>query len=121
MVERETAIYDEMVILVAVNYGGRDELAHAAKLLAQKAVSGEIKPEDITEDSVNGELYTKGFPDVDLLIRPSGEQRISNFLIWQCAYAEFYFTNILWPDFKPDDLDAALIEYGKRQRRFGGV
>ncbi len=120
-VERETAIYDEMVILVAVNYGGRDELAHAAKLLAQKAVSGEIKPEDITEDSVNGELYTKGFPDVDLLIRPSGEQRISNFLIWQCAYAEFYFTNILWPDFKPDDLDAALIEYSKRQRRFGGV
>lgn len=120
-VEEETAPFDEMYILIAVNYGGRDELTHAAKLLAQKAVNGEIRPEDITEDAVSGELYTKGFPDVDLMIRPSGELRLSNFLIWQCAYAEFYFTNILWPDFTPDELDKALIDFAARQRRFGGV
>lgn len=120
-VEEETAPFDEMYILIAVNYGGRDELAHAAKLLAQKAVNGEIRPEDIDEKAVAGELYTKGFPDVDLMIRPSGELRLSNFLIWQCAYAEFYFTNILWPDFTPDELDKALIDFAARQRRFGGV
>jgi len=119
--EEDTAKYDEMTLMMAVNYGGRDELAHAARILAQKAVNGEIKPEDITEQSIAGELYTKGIPDVDLVIRPSGELRLSNYLIWQCAYAEYYFTDILWPDFTPAELDKALIEFGRRQRRFGGV
>ena len=120
-VEYDSKDFTEMTILMAINYGGRDEIARAARLLAEKAVKGEIRPEEITESSVNENLYTTGYPDVDLVIRPSGEQRLSNFLIWQSAYAEFYFTDILWPDFNNDELDKALIEYGKRQRRFGGV
>ncbi len=119
--EEDTAHYTEMNLMMAVNYGGRDELAHAARILAQKAVNGEIRPEDITEQSVTNELYTKGIPDVDLVIRPSGEYRLSNYLIWQCAYAEYYFTDVLWPDFSPNDLNKALIEFDKRNRRFGGV
>ncbi|MCR5075544.1 MAG: di-trans,poly-cis-decaprenylcistransferase [Ruminococcus sp.] len=119
--EEDTAKYDEMTLLMAVNYGGRDELARSARILAQKAVNGEIKPEDITEQSISDTLYTAGIPDVDLVIRPSGEMRLSNFLIWQCAYAEYYFTDILWPDFSEGDLDAALVEFGRRNRRFGGV
>ena len=96
-------------------------LINAAKLIAQKVKNGELDPEDITEDTVAKNLYTYGYPDVDLLIRPSGEMRLSNYLIWQCAYAEFYFSDVLWPDFLPDELDKALIEYGRRSRRFGGV
>ena len=119
--EEDTTHYDEMTLMMAVNYGGRDEITHAARILAEKAAKGEIKPEDITEQSISDNLYTAGFPDVDLLIRPSGEQRISNYLIWQCAYAEFYYTDVLWPDFTPDELDKALAEYAKRNRRFGGV
>ncbi len=119
--EQDTAHYTEMNLMMAVNYGGRDEIAHAARLLAQKAKDGEINPEDITEQSVADNLYTAGFPDVDLLIRPSGELRLSNYLIWQCAYAEYYFTDVLWPDFSPKELDRALIEFNKRNRRFGGV
>ena len=107
--------------MMAVNYGGRAEITHAAKILAQKAVNGEIKPEDINEQSIADELYTKGIPDVDLVIRPSGELRLSNYLIWQCAYAEYYFTDVLWPDFTPAELDKALIEFDRRNRRFGGV
>ncbi|MDE6035011.1 MAG: di-trans,poly-cis-decaprenylcistransferase [Ruminococcus sp.] len=119
--EEDTAHYTEMNLMMAVNYGGRDEIAHSARLLAQQAIEGKIKPEDITEQSVAENLYTAGFPDVDLLIRPSGELRLSNYLIWQCAYAEYYFTDVLWPDFSPKDLDKALIEYNNRSRRFGGV
>lgn len=119
--EEDTAHYDEMTLMMAVNYGGRDEITHVARILAEKAAKGEIKPEDITEQSISDNLYTAGFPDVDLLIRPSGEQRISNYLIWQCAYAEFYYTDVLWPDFTPDELDKALAEYARRNRRFGGV
>ena len=119
--EEDTAKYDEMTLMMAVNYGGRDEITHAARILAEKAAKGEIKPEDITEQSISDNLYTAGFPDVDRLIRPSGEQRISNYLIWQCAYAEFYYTDVLWPDFTPDELDKALAEYARRNRRFGGV
>ena len=119
--EADSADYDEMTILMAVNYGGRDEITHAAKLLAERAAKGEIRPEDITEQTISDNLYTAGYPDVDLLIRPSGEQRISNFLIWQSAYAEFYYTDVLWPDFTPEELDKALIEYAHRNRRFGGV
>lgn len=119
--EEDTAKYDEMTLMMAVNYGGRDEITHAARILAEKAAKGEIKPDDITEQSISDNLYTAGFPDVDLLIRPSGEQRISNYLIWQCAYAEFYYTDVLWPDFTPEELDKALAEYARRNRRFGGV
>ncbi len=119
--EEDTAHYTEMTLLMAVNYGGRDEIAHAARILAQKAKDGEIDPKDITEESVADCLYTKGVPDVDLVIRPSGELRLSNYLIWQCAYAEYYFTDILWPDFSPEDLNKALIDYDGRSRRFGGV
>ena len=84
-------------------------------------MNGEIRPEDISEQSIANELYTKGIPDVDLVIRPSGELRLSNYLIWQCAYAEYYFTDILWPDFTPAELDKALIDFDGRHRRFGGV
>ncbi len=119
--EEDTAHYTEMTLMMAVNYGGRDELANAARILARRAVNGEINPEDITEASIADCLYTSGIPDVDLVIRPSGELRLSNYLIWQCAYAEYYFTDILWPDFSPAELDKALIDYDKRQRRFGGV
>lgn len=119
--EQDTAHYTEMNLMMAVNYGGRDEIAHSARILAQQAVEGKIKPDEITEQSVADNLYTAGFPDVDLLIRPSGELRLSNYLIWQCAYAEYYFTDVLWPDFSPKDLDKALIEFQNRNRRFGGV
>lgn len=119
--EQDTAHYTEMNLMMAVNYGGRDEIAHASRILAQQALDGKIKPEDITEQSVADNLYTAGFPDVDLLIRPSGELRLSNYLIWQCAYAEYYFTDVLWPDFSPKELDKALIEFQNRNRRFGGV
>ena len=119
--EEDTAHYTEMNLMMAVNYGGRDEIAHAARILAQKAKDGEIDPKDITEASVAENLYTSGLPDVDLVIRPSGELRLSNYLIWQCAYAEYYFTDILWPDFTPRELDKALIDFDRRSRRFGGV
>ncbi|MCM1358879.1 MAG: polyprenyl diphosphate synthase [Prevotella sp.] len=119
--EEDTAHYTEMNLMMAVNYGGRDEIAHSARILAQQAIDGKIKPEDITEQSIADNLYTAGFPDVDLLIRPSSELRLSNYLIWQCAYAEYYFTDVLWPDFSPKDLDKALIEFNNRNRRFGGV
>ncbi len=120
-VENDTKDFDKMTLLLAVNYGGRDEIARAARIIAEKAKSGEIDPDKINEDTVSEYLYTSGCPDVDLLIRPSGEQRTSNYLIWQCAYAELYFSDVLWPDFTPDELNKALFEYAGRSRRFGGV
>lgn len=111
-----------LTLNLAVNYGGRSELTSAARQLALDAVAGKIRPEEITEQMLADRLYTKGEPDVDLIIRPSGEYRLSNFLIWQSAYAEYVFMDeILWPDFKPADLDRALEEYQCRNRRFGGV
>ena len=92
-----------------------------ARQLAQKAKDGLINPEDITEKTIDEHLYSKGIPDVDLIIRPSGELRLSNFLIWQSASAEYYFTDIMWPDFTPKELDKALIDFVNRGRRFGGV
>lgn len=107
---------------LAINYGGRNEITFAAKSIAKKVAAGEISPDDIDEELLSNSLYTEGMPDVDLIIRPSGEYRLSNFLIWQSAYAEYVFMdNILWPDFKPADLDAAIEEYNRRNRRFGGV
>ena len=105
---------------IAINYGGRAELARAARSLAEKAVRGEILPADIDENALAGELYTAGLPDVDLLIRTSGEMRLSNFLLYQCAYAEFLFPEALWPDFDLTAYHAALDAYARRDRRFGG-
>lgn len=119
--EEDTKHFDKMNLMVAINYGGRDEIVHSARALAQKVKAGELEPEDISESMISENLYTAGIPDVDLLIRPSGEFRISNFLIWQCAYAEFYFSDVLWPDYTPEDFNKALIAYSQRSRRFGGV
>lgn len=119
--EEDTKDNHEMTMLLAINYGGRDEVVHVSQLLAERAAKGELKPEEITEDMFGSLLYTKDVPDVDLMIRPSGELRLSNFLIWQSAYAEFYFTDVLWPDFSPDELKKAIIDFAGRSRRFGGV
>ena len=105
---------------IAINYGGRAELARAARELALLAQSGALDPARITERTVADHLYTRGQPDVDLLIRTSGEMRLSNFLLFQCAYAEFVFPTVLWPDFTVRDYDQALQTFGGRQRRFGG-
>ena len=106
---------------VCLNYGGRDEILRAARAFAAKCAAGEAKPEDLTEAHFSDLLWSAGVQDPDLVIRPSGEQRISNFLLWQSAYAEYYFTDTLWPDFGPKDLDLAIEAYNKRNRRFGGV
>lgn len=119
--EEDTKDYNKMTMLLAINYGGRGEIVHAAKILSEQVRNGKIQPDEITEDMFQGYLYTADVPDVDLMIRPSGELRLSNFLIWQSAYAEFYFTDVLWPDFSPNELNKALIDFGKRSRRFGGV
>ncbi len=110
-----------MVVNVAFNYGGRDEILRAARSLADLCRAGELSPAEITEERFEAALDTAGLPPLDLLIRPSGELRLSNFLLWQCAYAELYFSDVLWPDFSADDFDAALAAYRSRQRRFGGV
>jgi len=106
---------------IALNYGGRDEIVHAVRDIATACVNGEITPDAITEQTVSQNLYTAGMPDPDLLIRPGGEYRLSNYLIWQSAYAEYWFSDILWPDFKPKHLEQAIDEYSNRNRRFGGV
>ncbi|MBQ4258578.1 MAG: isoprenyl transferase [Clostridia bacterium] len=110
-----------MTLNIAMNYGGRSEIVRAAKKAAQMVKDGELQPEEIDETLFSSMMYTAGQPDPDLIIRPSGEQRISNFLLWQSAYAEYVIMDILWPDFKPADLDKAIAEYAKRKRRFGGV
>ncbi|MBR4554577.1 MAG: di-trans,poly-cis-decaprenylcistransferase [Ruminococcus sp.] len=119
--EELSAKYDSITMIIAANYGGRDELAHAARLAAEDVKAGLIAPEDITEDYLQKKLYTEDIPNVDLIIRPGGEQRLSNFLIWQSAYAEYYFTDTLWPDFSKNDLEKAVEVYCERNRRFGGV
>lgn len=110
-----------MVLNIAMNYGGRAELAHAVRRLAQEVKSGAIQPDEIDEDAISRYLYTAGQPDPDLIIRPSGENRTSNFLLWQSAYSEYVIMDILWPDFTTQDLDRALDEFAKRNRRFGGI
>lgn len=120
-VERESSGKTGMVLNIAMNYGGRAELVHAMCLLAEDVQAGRLSPEAIDEDAISARLYTAGQPDPDLVIRPSGEHRTSNFLLWQSAYAEYVVMDILWPDFKTSDLDRALLEYASRNRRFGGV
>lgn len=119
--EKNTADKNSTVVNLAVNYGGRNEILHAVRALAKKVEAGELKAEDIDLENIDDNLFTAGLPDPDLIIRPSGEYRLSNFLIWQAAYSEFWFSDILWPDFTTDDLDKAIIDYCKRNRRFGGV
>lgn len=106
---------------LCINYGGRDELKNAMRAIAEQVQRGQLAPSDITEETIGHYLYTAHMPDPDLIIRPSGEIRTSNFLLWQSAYSEYYFTDVLWPDFQPSDMDAAIAEYNHRVRRFGGV
>ncbi len=106
---------------IAMNYGGQHEIVHAARKAAQEILNGNLNVEDITPEMFGKMLYFDDCDSVDLVIRPSGEKRLSNFLLWQSAYAEFWYSDILWPDFKPKDLDQAIIDFQKRNRRFGGV
>ena len=106
---------------IAINYGGRDEIRRAVRKIAIDAKNGEINPDDITEDVISGSLDTHDMPDPDLLIRTCNEQRISNFLLWQLAYTEFYFTPVAWPDFNEEELDKAIDAYSGRNRKFGGI
>ena len=122
---RETAEksedYDGVQVNFCLNYGGRDEILHAARAFAARCAAGEATPETLDEALFSSLLYTAGVPDPDLIIRPSGELRISNFLLWQSAYSEYYFTKKLWPDFTETDLEEAIAAYNSRSRRYGGV
>lgn len=113
--------YDGFQVNVCLNYGGRDELLRAAKAYAADCVEGKADPNHLTQEQMCDYLFSKGVPDPDLVIRPSGELRLSNFLLWQSAYAEFYFTDVLWPDFDKDELHRAIAAYQGRSRRYGGV
>ena len=120
-VMKATESYDEGHLVLALSYGGRTEIAHAARQIARQAQAGELDPETVDEETVARHLYAPDIPDPDLLIRTSGEMRISNFLLWQISYAEIYVTDVMWPDFGEEDFRKALDEYGKRHRRFGGI
>lgn len=120
-VTAETAKNTGLVLNIAFNYGGRQEILDAVRSLAGDAREGKLSPNDITEQMFAMRLYTAGLPDPDLLIRTSGETRISNFLLWQLSYAEFYFTGKCWPEFTVDELNKAILDYAKRERRFGDV
>ena len=113
--------YDELYFQIAMNYGSRDEITRGMRKLAQDVAEGSLNPQEITEDTISGYLDTAGVPDPDLLIRTSGEQRLSNFLMWQLAYTEFYFTDVAWPDFHKAELVQAIEKYNQRDRRYGGV
>lgn len=112
--------FDGITFIIALNYGSRDEIRRAVTEIAKDCADGKVNADDITEDMISAHLDTKGIPDPDLLIRTSGEIRLSNFLMWQAAYTEYYFTDVLWPDFKPKHLMAAIEEFNKRDRRYGG-
>lgn len=118
--QNRSSEYDVQVNF-CLNYGGRDEIVQAARQFALQVAAGERKPEDLTEDLFEHYLYSAGIPDPELVIRPSGEKRVSNFLLWQSAYSEYVFMNVLWPDFTPEHLDEAIAEYHRRNRRFGGT
>lgn len=119
--EESTAHKTGMTLNIALNYGGQQEIVYAARRLAQQVFDGTLMPDAIDEKVLEEALYTEKQPPVDLILRPSGEYRLSNFLIWQSAYAEYVFMDVLWPDFKESDLDRAFEEYARRDRRFGGV
>lgn len=113
--------YDGCQVNICLNYGGRDEILRAVRRFAADCARGERRPEELDEAVFSGYLDSAGIPDPELIIRPSGEQRLSNFLLWQCAYSEFYYTDTLWPDFDEAELDRAVMAYQTRDRRFGGV
>ena len=113
--------YEGVQVNFCLNYGGRDEIVRAAQRFAAQCAAGERRPGELTEDMFSDLLYSAGVPDPELVIRPGGETRISNFLLWQSAYAEYYFTDVLWPDFGPEELDKAIDAFNARDRRFGGV
>ena len=117
--ENKTKDYTGLQLNVAFNYGGRDEITRAVKKIANEVKNNEISIDDIDEDLISNSIYTAGMPDPDLLIRPGGEKRISNFLHWQLSYTEFIFTDKYWPDFNKNDLDEAIVEYERRNRKFG--
>ena len=119
--ERDTKNNTGLQFLIAINYGGRDDIRRGVMKIAEKVRSGELDPASITEETVSENLDTADIPDPDLLIRTSGELRISNFLIWQCAYTEYYFTDVLWPDFNKEELQKAVDAYMHRERRMGGL
>lgn len=119
--ETRSRQYHEVQVNFCLNYGGRDEIVHAARQFAQAVQRGEKTPEELDENLMSQYLYSAGVPDPELIIRPSGEQRISNFLLWQSAYSEYVFMDVLWPDFGPRDLDEAISQFHRRNRRFGGV
>ena len=120
-IEARTAHNTGMTLNVAVNYGGRPEIVRAARLLAQKVADGELRPEEIDEAVMADMMYTRGQKDPDFILRPSGEKRLSNFLLWQAAYSELVEMDVLWPDFTRQDLDLAIEEFNRRSRRFGGI
>ena len=113
--------YEGVQVNFCLNYGGRMEILRAARQFAQDCVDGKCHPEELTEEVLSARMYSAGIPDPELVIRPGGELRTSNFLLWQSAYAEYYFTNVLWPDFGPKELEKAIAAYNGRNRRFGGV
>ena len=119
--QERSAKYEDVQINFCLNYGGRDELVRASREFARDVAAGKYTPEELTEGLLESYLYSADVPDPELIIRPSGEMRTSNFLLWQSAYSEYVFMDVLWPDFSSDDLDKAIAEYNRRNRRFGGV
>ena len=119
--EEKSRDFDSMTVLLAMNYGGRDEIVRAARRAAALVKDRSITPDQIDESLFSSLLYTGGIPDPDLIIRPGGEKRLSNFLTWESAYSELYFTDVLWPDFNAKELDKALEDFAQRGRRFGGI
>lgn len=120
-VERNTEHYEEGQLILALSYGARTEITAAARRIAERVEAGELSADDVDEGLVRSHLYAPDVPDPDLLIRTSGEMRISNFLLWQISYSELYITDVMWPDFREEELRKAVEEYGRRQRRFGDI
>ncbi len=118
-IESETASGEKLTVVLAINYSSRSEITRAASQIASKALTGELSPVMITEQTLSDQLYTAPMPDPDLVIRTGGEQRLSNFLLWQAAYAELYFTPVMWPDFDENHFNEALAEFARRERRYG--
>lgn len=119
--EKKSNKYSKITVNIALNYGGRAEITHAVKEIARKVQRGELSVDDITEQTVSENIYTAGQPDPDIIVRPSGEYRLSNFLQWQSAYSEFWYSDILWPDFTEENVNDIIRDFQKRNRRFGGV
>ena len=120
-IDEKNALIDGITLVICLNYGGRDEILQAVRKTAVAIKSGDLSEDDVTEEFFESQLYSVGIPDPDLVIRPSGEMRTSNFLIWQAAYAELYFTPVLWPDFDIKEMDKAIDEFRRRDRRYGGI